>query len=505
MSSDAASPLHEELSPIMPSQPTGFLQSAEGSASSHSNQGTEPQHASPLPMKQVFFDFIAYAKQLGVLQILWVALLSIFVIVGQGMQLIFLNYWLREYPADHPPDNYTTFFISSLFFPVVFIIWTIGYIIVKRPKHYGFIWNMRGCIIILLIGTMDTVNSILAIYSADRASEIVEAVFSSLSPPLTAIVTRFLLNEKRNPKNKWFLIAMILSIIGVIVGSTYEFIHSSTDDSVWWTFVFLLSIPPNAFLNVWQAKYMILFTKDPEFEDHIIQRHLKDNSDSNLPSGEVLPEGSVGELCPEPSYQSVGKYGSGDFEPELVHKEVKYTAMSQGNDTFVKLWVLVGGTSVQFIQTVMLLPADALPGWGGSDSVSDAAKNLGNGIDAFFTYENNFIYGALYSFGFILTYIGAAYLNHYSATLCAMITELASPLTALLLVIVPSINLSGSETPLYYTLVAVVILVIATTLYTLWDYSTGAEKQQNEYEIKEELNKPIVVDRVCAEESSRDL
>lgn len=565
-----------------------------------------------LSMREVCRDFTLFLKEVGFRKVLLAFILSLFVIAGQVMQLIFLNYWLREYPKNKPPGNYTTFFISSFVFSIFFIGWLVLYFIFKRPKSLRFMRDPRGLLLLFGIGTMDTLNSILAIYSANRANEVLEAAFNSVLPPLTAAVSRIFLNERRPIRNLWFIISIILVVGGVFLASGYTF-HNSTGfskDISLWTLIFFISVPPNVFLNVWQARYIILFTKDKDFENKMITLHvLKEQEDlqvKTVPSDEsvekktaveekscsaftahrkgclsIIPSAlssslrmrdkdderrhhkeHVGDqqekanaaseahdmtLCPSPlnflspatlsdpspfstfgaeSHHELPHCSIPDILPctssvpplsesslpppfasgeEGVEKKrpvandlnsayrVHYPDMQQSNDTLVKLWMLVGDTTVQFLQTVVLLPADAIPWFGGSASVSDAAENLGTGLDTFFTNGNNFLFGVLYSAGFIFTYIGSAYLNHYSVTLCSMVTEISSPLTALLLVLIPAINLSGTPVPIGFSISAVITLLLGAILYTLWDYSTKAQKEFNEFCLKKRNVKTEVI------------
>lgn len=68
-----------------------------------------------------------------------------------------------------------------------------------------------------------------------------------------------------------------------------------------------------------------------------------------------------------------------------------------------------------------------------------------------------------------------------------MVTQLSSPLTALLLVIIPSWNVQdadSSEMPWYYNVIAIVLLVIAAVLYVMWEEATTSEKTEGERELK---------------------
>ena len=139
----------------------------------------------------------------------------------------------------------------------------------------------------------------------------------------------------------------------------------------------------------------------------------------------------------------------------------------------VKLVMLFGDTGLQFLMTMCLLPADAIPWFGQSSSAADAGESFGNGVACIFTCNMNGLYCCLYSAGFVFTYIGSAYLNHYSATLCSMIGQLSSPVTALLLIIIPQWNLAPSDGAWYYNVIAIFLLSIGTVIYFAWEEMTS--------------------------------
>jgi hypothetical protein len=141
----------------------------------------------------------------------------------------------------------------------------------------------------------------------------------------------------------------------------------------------------------------------------------------------------------------------------------------------VKLVMLTGDTIGQFLMIMMILPTDAIPWWGSSSTVGGAWSNFSDGIRCVFTCPDNIWYCLVYSGGFIFTYVGSAYLNHYSATLCGMIGQLSSPVSALLLVLVPRWNLNQGTTPWYFSAIAIVLLIAGTLLYSVWEEMTTPE------------------------------
>ncbi|CAJ1016058.1 hypothetical protein Q4I32_000845 [Leishmania shawi] len=171
--------------------------------------------------------------------------------------------------------------------------------------------------------------------------------------------------------------------------------------------------------------------------------------------------------------------------PPLPTQTMFTVRYNQGEDTIVKLVMLASETTIQMCFTLCLLPADALPWWGNSNTVSATWDNFVDGIRCVFTIRENFLYCFLYTLGFVFTYIGCAYLNHYSAALCSIVTQLSSPVTALMLVIVPSWNVQlDGDSPWYYNLIAIFFLCVAALLYVMWEEMTDDKKVQAEYELK---------------------
>lgn len=157
----------------------------------------------------------------------------------------------------------------------------------------------------------------------------------------------------------------------------------------------------------------------------------------------------------------------------------------EGEDTSVKVFMLFSDTFWQLVISLALLPADALPWFGNSDNVNNTWHNFMEGIEIVFTVKENTLYGFLYTLGFVFNYLGAAYLNHYSVALCSIVTQLSSPITALVLVIIPSWNKNDDGTPPWYlSLVSIVMLSVAALIYVMWEEKTDDEKKEGEMQLK---------------------
>ncbi|KAH9598930.1 hypothetical protein LSM04_004151 [Trypanosoma melophagium] len=452
----------------------------------------------PTSPGDVFFKFLEKVRRTPPLRIAWIILLIILVTSGNAMQIIGLNFWLRYFPKDGLPGNFTTLAASALLFGVFFLILLIVYIIVKRPS-LSFARSARGWWLIFLIALMDAVNSCMAIYAASYTPEVLQALFTTLVPVYAAGFTKLILKDPRNYCNGWIFTSFFLIISGVVVASAYHFARGFEDESgnkAWWSVIFFFSVPPTVLMNIWQSVYMIEFTYDPLFEGtHLLHQRVTSVSiESNISSyGKESACSSSKDNATESSVSTPQKAGtmsnkniSDDIheDPEPCHDTIPST---EGTDTIVKLVMLAGETNLQFILIMMTLPMDALPWWGGSSSVKAAWENFSDGIWCLFNCDKNFLFCMIYTTGFVFTYVGAAYLNQYSVTLCSMIGQLSSPFTALLLIIVPKWNLEKGYTPWYLSLLAVILLCFGSLVYALWEEKTDEEKLYGERKLKEKL------------------
>ncbi|ORC93354.1 uncharacterized protein TM35_000012310 [Trypanosoma theileri] len=454
---------------------------------------------SPTSPTDVFYKFLRKVRTTPPLRILWIIILILLVTSGNAMQIIGLNFWLRYFPKDGVPGNFTTLAASALLFGVFFLILLIVYIIVMRPS-LSFARCARGWWLIFLIALMDAVNSSMAIYAASYTPEVLQALFTTLVPVYAAGFTKLILEDPRNYCNGWIFTSFFLIISGVVVASAYHFACGFNDDSgnkAWWSVIFFLSVPPTVLMNIWQSLYMIEFTYDPLLEEtHLLHQnvtsltlesYLSDDGRESVYSNRK--DNSIESSVTTP--QKVDTT-SNDKNSEDIHEEPEehYNNMippTEGNDTIVKLVMLAGETNLQFILIMMTLPMDALPWWGGSSSVSAAWENFSEGIWCLFNCDKNFLFCMIYTTGFVFTYIGSAYLNHYSVTLCSMIGQLSSPLTALLLIIVPKWDLEKGYTPWYLSLLAAILLCFGSLVYALWEEKTDEEKLYGERKLKEKL------------------
>lgn len=609
-------------------------------------QDEEPALSAPIPRRSCLSRlwtstlssmvvFFRHIRGMTLKQTLWVGLLIALVMIGNFLQIIMLNFWLVSFPADGAPGNYTAFAVPGILFSLFFLFTFIGYAIVKRP-NMKFATHRYGWQLLIGVGFCDTLNSWMATYAASHTSEVLQALFTNLSPLYAVFMSKWILRDPRRYCNGWIVATFALTIVGVLCASLYGLIEfHDTGDGRWWILIFFLSIPFRVLMNVWQSLYMIVYTYDASFVewqreffaqarggapcraalstskaagagivdplsaavrpsvppsrapssvklagedttrghkaavvDNFYYDDEYDNADENeraamteelvhavletesgahlvlaapppsrseslgplasllhsrppsprppTPLGQFLtpipgvaswassfvgrstgaaaastlhlpPSAApTARASPTPPAPAPAAPGGTPLEDDFVEpEEVVSIRYHQGDDTTVKALMLAGETFAQMCFTLCLLPADALPKWGSSPSVAATWWNFLEGVECIFTIRMNFVFGFLYTLGFVFTYIGGAYLNHYSVALCSIVTQLSSPLTALVLVLVPSWNvMEGGDSPWFCSVIAIVLLSAAALIYVVWEDKTDAMKVEGEHRLK---------------------
>ncbi|CAJ1985807.1 hypothetical protein conserved [Leishmania donovani] len=506
----------------------------------------------------------------SLLQFLWVVLLMVMLLVGNAFQVIFLNFWIHQFPTKLKPQiapassssassgsgsgsgghakalasSYATFVISAVLFPAFFVVLFITYALWRRP-NLRFTREWAGWRLLFGIGAMDALNSALAIYAAANTPEVLQALFVSLVPIYSAIFTKWLLKDPRDYANPYVVVSFVLIATGVALASLFNYVvahHHHTEDSSGsghagvkelllaifsggsssslspvaldrrlWCFIFFLSVPPTVLMNVWQTMYMIRYTSNDQLMVYLAEHADEaeyEESDDNVAAGapgQSTPlldgardshgdahhcaspaAGEAVERVPlQPSAVSASRslpdgWAHQQHRPRIPHGE----HLLHGEDASVKLVMLTSDTTIQAILAFVLMPMDALPWFGGSHSIREVVQNLDDGIDCVLHCPRNMRYCILYSTGFVLVYIASAYLNRYSVTLCSMVSQLSGPITALVLIAFPTLNMTDDASPWYVSVFAIFLLSCGTVLYVYWDEMTVEEKAVGEMQLK---------------------
>lgn len=257
---------------------------------------------------------------------------------------------------------------------------------------------------------------------------------------------------------------------------------------------------PTAVLDVLRSGACEMILKGTENEGEEIKMKRGSYYHSRRGNQNGIVKGFIREIDDMPYKEQSSSIGVGaairlgdssarPYNPEIHVSPYQqhYRALQEreGDDMSVKWFMLCVETGWQLVFSLLLLPADALPWFGNSETVSDTWSNFIDGLNSVFTDRKNAIYGILFTLGFVFNYLGAAYLNHYSVALCSIVTQLSSPITALILVIVPKWNVHDEGTPQwYFSCLSIVFFSIAAVLYVMWEEQTEDEKKESEMQLK---------------------
>ena len=436
-------------------------------------------HVNKPTAKQLLKAFMKKAGALPLKQKLIIAFLVILVIAGNAMNIIGLNFWLRHFNGKKA-GVFTTLIVSGLIFTLFFFVMLVIYIVKTRPP-LRWALGRRALWVLFWIGFWDGTNSWLTIYATRMTPEILQAMFLSMAPVFTLLMTKVFLKDHRSYCNAWIFASFGLMLLSTVVASLPDFLntHEITTNKKLWSLVFFIAVPQMAMYNVYQARYMRDFTREGSGATMESEASPLVAPAKRITSSDVTPT-KGGDMYGTTSVQERGRSVSPMDQspagsPFKSKSQAYIDALPGADDTTVKLVMLFGDTFIQLVVCLALLPADALPWFGSSATVHDAWSNLVLGFECLFTCKWNFLFCLVYSMGYVFTYVGCAYLNHYSATLSAMVTQLSSPMTAVILIVFPMLNANPGTAPWYLSVIAVILMLVGTVVYCVWEEMTAGD------------------------------
>ncbi|CCW63985.1 unnamed protein product [Phytomonas sp. EM1] len=420
------------------------------------------------------------------LQQLWTLLLVVSLLGGNVLQVIGLNFWLTKFPAEGAPGNYTIFAVSSLLFAIFFIVLLALYVFIHSPD-LSFAWHGYGLKLLVLAGVLDALSSTLSIYSASHTPEMLQTLFTAFVPVYTAVLAKRFLHDARDYFNQWTIVSFSLIVAGVLLASLSHFWAAvakkngkenrdgepssaiSGYEQVIWSTLFFLSVLPTVFLNITQTVYMKRYTNEEEEELGGEEGRFDVFGSPRRGHDEGSGEDDL-EAAGSPGVSIAASTMA--FSSHSGHSTTASPPPQRGEDTAVKLVMLSVDTTVQFLFALAFLPLDALPWFGGSRGIGQTWSNFLSGLQCVWREPGNLAFGGVYTAGFVLTYLAASYLNQRSVTLCAVVGQLTSPTTAMVLLFVPALNLGGEGASWGVSAVAVGLLAAGVLVYVAWEAQT---------------------------------
>nr|CCC95186.1 conserved hypothetical protein [Trypanosoma congolense IL3000] len=420
------------------------------------------------------------------------------VIVGNVVLLIGVNFWLHLL-FEKLGDQYNPFalqIVVCLFLSLLFGILTVGYILkcgisplwralVEKNRVRGPLYRL---FLIFASGATNGVSTVLAIYAMLHTPEFLQAVLMSVIPFFAQVWTYLLVvqERRRHYLSLTVISALLLCIGGILLSSSSSFISSTAANKsppFGWVFVYFISCVVFGMWCVVQRLYFDAIAIVPEPSEQI-QEHSSTqpfDQDGRVSFGQ--PDGLGPANSGEAGATDVPKE-SGLLETEELPINDRQWAKQDENDVAAKVLILFLGILFQMLVTFALVPVDAIKGFGSSNGMAHSWDNLQVTFHAIFESWHNLRYGVLHTFGFMLSFVGCAYLNERSPTLASVILQMAAPITSLTLIIVPQWDVFGEHGIVGYKVSGVLMLLIAGWSYHVWDVAFPKAYRSGEKEDK---------------------
>lgn len=456
-------------------------------------------------------NYTIFAVSSVVFSLFFLVLLGLYVVVhrpnlsfarhGDGWWLLLfmgsmdaLNSGLVIYAASHTAEVLQALFTSLVpIFAAFFTKW-----LLRDPRDYANPWVVTSFTLISLGVIIVSVFNLSHHDGDDRRGSSSDAPTAAAMASLAAPLISFITNGAPDPSGA-----------DQRAGGGGATAPDRRGDRLAWSAIFFLSVLPTVLMNIGQTLYMTRYTYDEDFMEKLetmrvagrlteaevqdVWEVVRARSEAASSSTRTAPAASTNargapELRDEVATHVTVRSPTEDARWESqTGLDLRAHHPHHGEDLAVKLVMLAGGTTIQSLLTLLFMPFDALPWFGGSASMSDTWVNFTEGIDCLFHCPGNLACCCLYSMGFVLVYLSAAYLNQYSVTLCSMVSQMSGPITALILLGFPPLNLSGDVAPWYASVGAITLLLTGTFLYVVWDEQTEAEKEAGEVRYKLEV------------------
>jgi hypothetical protein len=403
---------------------------------------------------------------------IFVGILAIVNALAGTMQLISLPWWLQSFGSD-VGGPYPILVISSCMYVIGFGL-AFAFVWVKYYRRTGMsislLFGMPQSLslddilsspawTLLCIGFNDAMNGVLAVTAggADRTPPILGTILASMIIPVSMLLSRFYLHETRSFGRDAYMSALmcIMSVYVTLMPAMNQDISGgeTMGQVLFWCSMTVVSMIPGALYNAQQKKYVL--------QQHDVLAHMH----------KALSEG--------------------ENENLLGHDEITHWSAVHLN-----LFTLMMGCAWQlffmlFFFWINVVNVPSL-NWNGV-SMSDLGTSLSSGFGCFFGAGDagcwagrNTMYGLLFNLGYFSTYIASIYLNLINLPLSMLTGQISAPLSALLLLLIPSLNLNPSGAFYYSVIPALVLNLAALWVYELWRQEKA---EQDEVEVQREHHK----------------
>lgn len=434
----------------------------------------------------------------------------LFVIVGNVILLISINFWIVQFPVDALEHNSSqiaiqvvTMLLLAFLFSVLCAVFTAFYgalplwhVLADRNRVGGPWYRL---FLLFASGASNGISSVLAVYAMTHTPEFIQAVLLCCIPfSAQAWTVIFIpIERKRDYLSMFFIASFLLFVAGVLLSSLSAFLHPNEHGekaSLAWALLYLASSILFGLWCVVQRLYLDAValkvlpeaegapscpklresSRTPQREELRDKAYTEELGASVTPATDPVPECTqkAGAACSEEGPRLFGMEDDDEELPltpsaELLAKR-KWGSQNV-DDNAAKMVLLVVGMLFQLLVSFLAFPVDAIPWFGTSDSALHAWEGFRNSIDFIFASWFHVRYGLLLTLGFAMSFIGCTYLNEHSPTLASVVLQLAGPITSLTIIIIPQWNVYQDSSSVGHKVGGVILLLVAALLYHLWE------------------------------------
>jgi hypothetical protein len=461
-------------------------------------------------------------------------------VAGAAAQVIVINQWLTHFPKSvhgWPGGGpLAVLVVSSLsllaIFGVSFALWCLW----RRPRLAGF-RNPLTFGYSAACGAAFAANGYLIIFSTPNVPEILQALLVSSQPIWTLL---FAALSRQHDSQSYLHVLVVASIAlstgGIVLGGV-AVSHSARSVSAFpdvgtWSFLFALGVVPAALSNVLTASYYGACADAPQerygFADDerrserfpSVARHAEDGEvvRSGVPSmhdvtgaggedrgsrrggdgGGASTSASVSRSASEAAL--VADAAAAAAASDRVRARTRSSARgraSRSDDPAAsgerfdratsKLVFLVLSSFFQLLFVAAFGPVDWAPFFGpDANNATAAMKSLSNGVRCTFnalpggnvTCASNLHFYLGFAAAYATTNAGAVIVNAFSAPLSSLVSQLASPVAAVVLVAAPSWAPKPLIANVGELVGAILLLVAASCVFATYEVLMGVRRRE---------------------------
>lgn len=337
-------------------------------------------------------------------------------IIGMSCQAVSLPCWISSF-GENLSGPYFILCWASLMFTLFYGLLFLFVNLFKKTKHISFkIWVKSY----IIQGFVNCLNGIFVVYGSPitRTPPILFLCIGNIGIFFSIVLTRYIIKEKSymsylNWKPICALSAIIVSIILMIVGKIIHDVETTKYDSIiiLWIVIVIIGVFCGTLYNVLQERYFTKLTK------YYGENYEKDGYFSNI---------------------------------------------------------LFWTTVFQLIFMVMFFEVDIIPKFGYS-TPDNFLENFKNSMYCFFGYGcnyNSLMWGTIFVFGYITTYISNTLINKDSANFANYATAIQTPLSAIVFIIM---GFGTESTPLWAVIPSLIILTCSIVIWKTWENKVKAD------------------------------